>query len=230
MAYLGRKGASAPLTSADIPAGSVSAVKVASDVATQAELDAQRTNSSITTLGTVTAGVLEDAVTYRNINQDLASTDSPTFAGIGDVSKVGASCRASLTTTNSNWSANGYLTGYTSLYNGDSSMYSVGTNGITITTAGVYAVNLSIYADSPSASGYIQMFLAKDAGSFSTAQLYSIDTFDDIWNGMYPSTVEYLSTGAYGLYINLSNGGGTINVSGGTASLGTGITLTYLRA
>ncbi len=40
MAYLGRKGASAPLTSADIPAGSVSAVKVASDVATQAELDA----------------------------------------------------------------------------------------------------------------------------------------------------------------------------------------------
>jgi len=33
----------------------------------------------ITELGTVTSGVLEDAVTYRNINQDLASTDSPTF-------------------------------------------------------------------------------------------------------------------------------------------------------
>ena len=61
MPYLGRKGASAPLTSADIPAGSVSAVKVASDVATQAELDAQRTNSSITTLGTVTAGNLSNA-------------------------------------------------------------------------------------------------------------------------------------------------------------------------
>jgi hypothetical protein len=65
MAYLGRKGASAPLTSADIPAGSVSAVKVASDVATQAELDAQRTNSSITTLGTVTAGNLSNsAIVY----------------------------------------------------------------------------------------------------------------------------------------------------------------------
>ena len=37
---------------------------------------------NITRLGTVTSGVLEDAVTYRNINQDLASTDSPTFAGL----------------------------------------------------------------------------------------------------------------------------------------------------
>jgi hypothetical protein len=61
MSYLGRKGASAILTSADIPAGSVSAVKVASDVATQAELDAQKTNSSITTLGTVTAGNISHA-------------------------------------------------------------------------------------------------------------------------------------------------------------------------
>ena len=65
MAYLGRKGASAPLTSADIPAGSVSAVKVASDVATQAELDAQKTNSSITTLGTVTAGTLGSGVNLK---------------------------------------------------------------------------------------------------------------------------------------------------------------------
>ena len=37
--------------------------------------------SGLTALGTVASGVLEDAVTYRNINQDLASTDSPTFAG-----------------------------------------------------------------------------------------------------------------------------------------------------
>jgi hypothetical protein len=65
MASLGRPPASSPLTSADIPAGSVSAVKVASDVATQAELDAQKTNSSITTLGTVTAGNLANtAIVY----------------------------------------------------------------------------------------------------------------------------------------------------------------------
>jgi hypothetical protein len=38
--------------------------------------------SGLTALGTVISGVLEDAVTYRNINQDLASTDSPTFAGM----------------------------------------------------------------------------------------------------------------------------------------------------
>jgi hypothetical protein len=60
MAYLGRKGASAALTSADISDGIVTAAKVTADVATQAELDAQRTNSSITTLGTVTAGNLSN--------------------------------------------------------------------------------------------------------------------------------------------------------------------------
>ena len=37
--------------------------------------------SGLTALGTVTSGVLEDAVTYRNIDQDLATTDAPTFAG-----------------------------------------------------------------------------------------------------------------------------------------------------
>jgi len=35
--------------------------------------------SGLTALGTVASGTLEDAVTYRNIDQDLASTDSPTF-------------------------------------------------------------------------------------------------------------------------------------------------------
>ena len=41
MASLGRRPGAAPLTGADIPDGSVSAVKVAADVATQAELDAK---------------------------------------------------------------------------------------------------------------------------------------------------------------------------------------------
>ena len=35
--------------------------------------------SGLTALGTVASGTLEDAVTYRQINQNLASTDSPTF-------------------------------------------------------------------------------------------------------------------------------------------------------
>jgi len=95
MSFLGRTPSNAPLTSADIPDGiivaadlapdsvdsselvdgsidtshiganQVTAAKVASDVATQAELDAQRTNSSITTLGTVTAGNLSNtAIVY----------------------------------------------------------------------------------------------------------------------------------------------------------------------
>ncbi len=38
------------------------------------------TQDNITRLGTVTSGTLEDAVTYRGINQDLGTTDNPTFA------------------------------------------------------------------------------------------------------------------------------------------------------
>ena len=81
MAYIGRASGRAALVTADIPtdsinsdhyvdasidtahigANQVTAAKVAADVATQAELDAQRTNSSITTLGTVTAGNISNA-------------------------------------------------------------------------------------------------------------------------------------------------------------------------
>ena len=85
MAYIGRRSAAAALVTGDIPndsitgakivddaidsehyvAGSVDAAHVAADVATQAELEAQRTDSSITTLGTVTAGNLSNtAIVY----------------------------------------------------------------------------------------------------------------------------------------------------------------------
>jgi len=75
MSYLGREFTKAPLSTSDIPddsitsakivAGTVAASDVAADVATQAELDTQRTNSSITTLGTVTAGDLSNtAIVY----------------------------------------------------------------------------------------------------------------------------------------------------------------------
>ena len=123
MAYLGRRGASAALTSADIPDNSitaakivdatilagdlapnsvdsselvdgsidtshigdlqVTAAKVAADVATQAELDAQRTNSSITTLGTVTAGNLSNsALVYPtgHVIQTLSSVRTGSFS------------------------------------------------------------------------------------------------------------------------------------------------------
>ena len=38
--------------------------------------------TNITTLGTVNAGTLNDTVAYRSINQDLATSDSPTFAAL----------------------------------------------------------------------------------------------------------------------------------------------------
>jgi hypothetical protein len=70
MSMLGRKPARAPLSGADIADGTITSAKIvdgtvaegdlAFSTATQAELDAQRTNSSITTLGTVTAGNLSN--------------------------------------------------------------------------------------------------------------------------------------------------------------------------
>jgi len=63
MASLGRSPASAPLTSADIPAGSVSAVKVASDVATQAEIDLKAPLAN----PTFTGAVLGTPLSHRNM-------------------------------------------------------------------------------------------------------------------------------------------------------------------
>ena len=63
MAYLGRKGASAALTSSDIPDGSISAVKVAADVATQAEIDLKANLASPTFTGTIGGGAIGSAVT-----------------------------------------------------------------------------------------------------------------------------------------------------------------------
>ena len=75
MAYLGRRGTAAPLTSADIP----------STVALDSEVDALKTNSSITTLGTVTAGVLGPNVTASHLG--ISEVDmwllTATFTGSG---------------------------------------------------------------------------------------------------------------------------------------------------
>ncbi len=52
MAYVGRPGATAPLTTADIPDGSITAAKVTADVATQAEIDLKANIASPTFTGT----------------------------------------------------------------------------------------------------------------------------------------------------------------------------------
>ena len=58
---------------------------------------------NITRLGTVTSGVLEDAVTYRGINQDLATTDSPTFASITGANQLTGISYTTTTNANGNW-------------------------------------------------------------------------------------------------------------------------------
>tara|TARA_R110000787_G_scaffold112599_1_gene221526 strand:+ start:173 stop:1099 length:927 start_codon:yes stop_codon:yes gene_type:complete len=57
--------------------------------------------SGLTALGTVATGVLEDAVTYRSINQDLGTGDSPTFAGVNgtDLELIGSTTLGSAATT-----------------------------------------------------------------------------------------------------------------------------------
>jgi len=90
MAYLGRKGAEAPLTSGDIPDGSISAVKVAADVATQAEIDlkANLASPTLTTpnLGTPSAVTLTNATfpaghVVQTVNATLTGLTTDTSAG-----------------------------------------------------------------------------------------------------------------------------------------------------
>ena len=91
MAYLGRKGASAALTSADIPDGSISAVKVAADVATQAEIDL-KANLASPTLVTPTianmanctfpAGHILQVVQYTATSEVTSSSTSYVSAGL----------------------------------------------------------------------------------------------------------------------------------------------------
>ena len=69
MAYLGRKGASAALTSSDIPDGSISAVKVAADVATQAEIDL-KANLASPTLVTPTIANMANC-TFPSTHPDI---------------------------------------------------------------------------------------------------------------------------------------------------------------
>ena len=96
MAYLGRKGASAALTSADIPddsitaskiaSGAITAADVAADMATQAELDLKAPLASPTFTGTIGGGAIGSAVTgfagikhYSQwvITSGLAGSDDP---------------------------------------------------------------------------------------------------------------------------------------------------------
>ena len=81
--------------------GTITAAKVAADVATQAELDAQRTNSSITTLGTVTAGTLANSMSFGSSSSGTGHilqvvtgelTSRVDFNSTGGYADIGLSC------------------------------------------------------------------------------------------------------------------------------------------
>jgi len=85
MAYLGRRGASAALTSADIPDNSITAAKVTADVATQAELDAAAISLSGSTDNTITTVTGSNAIqgeanlTFDGNNLEVTGSSGVTF-------------------------------------------------------------------------------------------------------------------------------------------------------
>ena len=76
MAYLGRKGASAALTSSDIPDGSISAVKVAADVATQAEIDLKANLASPTLVTPTIANMANCTFPSGKVNNVFRLSDN----------------------------------------------------------------------------------------------------------------------------------------------------------
>ncbi len=79
MAYLGRRGALAPVNSADIPDGSVTAAKVTADVATQAELDTVSTvaSAALPKAGGAMTGAITTNSTFDGV--DIATRDAATI-------------------------------------------------------------------------------------------------------------------------------------------------------
>ena len=75
MATLGRSPGAAPLTSADIPDGSITAAKVTADVATQAELDGlvDSAPGALNTLNELAAALNDDAAFSTTVTNSIAT-------------------------------------------------------------------------------------------------------------------------------------------------------------
>ena len=156
--------------------------------------------------------------------------------GVGDLSKLGASCRMALTTGAASVAAGTvYLTGYTQDYNDDTTMFTQGstsTNGITVAVAGWYRYDLLFYTNAYSTSGYQVNKVARDATS-GLDNTYSINTFN-VGGGVshnYESNrrtdTVYLTTSTYG--VSHYHNTGTLTYYAGLVG-GSCLTLTYLRA
>jgi len=156
--------------------------------------------------------------------------------GVGDLSKIGASCRMALTTGAASVAAGTYyLTGYTQDFNDDTTIFTQGstsTNGITVALAGWYRYDLLFYTNYYSTSGYQVNRVARDATS-SLSMTYSINNFNVgggaavNYESLRRTDTIYLTTSTYGLshYHNT----GTLTYHSGTTG-GSCLTLTYLRA
>ena len=98
--------------------------------------------SGLTALGTVTSGVLEDAVTYRNINQDLGTSDSPKFS---DVSWDGSGVITPVSVAATSTLASGSTTSLATL---------------NITEEGIYSVFCNLrWGFTDTNNGYMRIFL-----------------------------------------------------------------------
>ena len=98
--------------------------------------------SGLTALGTVASGTLEDAVTYRNINQDLGTSDSPKFS---DVSWDGSGVITPVSVAATSTLASGSTTSLATL---------------NITEEGIYSVFCNLrWGFTDTNNGYMRIFL-----------------------------------------------------------------------
>ena len=101
------------------------------------------------------------------------------FSGvIGSEGRIGQVCQAYFTTGLTSQSGDKYLTGWTQRINTDTSMFTVSSNGITITHGGNYIVSIQLLTTTMD-TGYRQAGLAHNGGSGAPDtrddRLYRID-------------------------------------------------------
>ena len=152
---------------------------------------------------------------------------------IGAEGRIGQTCAASLTSAVGASSSQVNMTGYTQLVNTAPDMFSVGTNGISITHSAVYFVKISVYISvkTGNADGYVQNGLMYDATTRDD-RCYSIFAANGTYGGHRQTTfasniIDLLSTRVYGIWNAVQDG--NRNINGSTDSMISGITLTYMN-
>ena len=206
MAYLGRKGASAALTSSDIPDGSISAVKVAADVATQAEIDLKANLASPTLVTPTIANMANCTFPAGHVLQTVFDTVSDTQYAVdtsGAIFNTPATTNLEVTITPSSTSNKIFLsTSYNFEFQnaeGEATVdfYRSISGGATVTY---------LASNSTSGQGIAELF-ASDHGAGNVATYHWIDSPNTTSAVTYRPSMRDISTGNCYMGPSSSNGG-----------------------